>query len=130
MDPRALASYTRRGAAARVLSLLLAVAAAAMAEARGPEGGRTGLANYTFETHYELRHGESAAFDRFWAALQESAHPGVAIARYVDAADDAGHTRRVVTLPVERLAEYRSRPPQRGDPARRARRGRRGRDHR
>ena len=77
-----------------------------MAESGGPEGGRTGLANYTFETHYELRHGGSEAFDRFWAALQESAQRGVAIARYVDAADDAGHTRRVVTLPVERLADY------------------------
>lgn len=106
MDSRALTSYTRRGAAVRVLSLLLAVAAAGLAEARGPEGDRTGLANYTFETHYELRPGGSVAFDRFWAALQDSSPIGTAIARYVDAVDEAGHTRRVVTLPVERLAEY------------------------
>ena len=108
MEPRSNTSCSRRGAAVRVIWLLLGVATAAFAEAPVPEGRRTGLANYVFETHYELRPGASAAFDTFWAALQDSSQLGVAIARYVDAVDDAGHTRRVVTLPVERLSEYGS----------------------
>ena len=106
MDSCAQTSYTRDGAALRVLSLLLVVTAVTMAEARGPEGTRTGLANFTFETHYELHPDGSPAFDRFWAALQDSTHDGVAIARRVDAVSDDHHTRRVVALPVERLAEY------------------------
>lgn len=106
MDPRAHASYTATDAAARVLSLLLAVLAVVMAEAKGPEGGRTGLANYTFETYYDLHPDGSAAFDRFWTALKHSSAHGIRIARYVDAVEDAGHTRRLVTLPVEHLAEY------------------------
>ena len=55
-----------------------------------------------------MRAGATAAFDRYWAALKDSSQHGVAIARYVDAVDDAGHTRRRVMLPVTRLAEYGS----------------------
>jgi hypothetical protein len=105
MDSWARPSRTSRGTGTRVLPVLLALVAVAMPEARR-ESPRTRPVNYIFETHYDLRSGGSAAFDRFWAALRNTPAHVLTIARHVDAVDDAGHVRRVVTLPVEHLAEY------------------------
>lgn len=105
MDSRAHPSRTNRGAAVRVLPVLLALVAVALPEARR-ESPRARPVNYIFETHYDLRPGGSAAFDRFWATLKNTPTHGLGITRQVDAVDDAGHARRVVTLPVEHLAEY------------------------
>jgi hypothetical protein len=89
----------------KLVVLLLATAAAT--SLGGAQEQRTGHANYIFETHYEVRRGATDAFDDYWAALQDgSRRGGPAIVRYVDGVEDAAHTRRVVSLPVERLAEY------------------------
>ena len=106
MDTRGHTSRTVRGVAVRVLPVLFAVGAMTMAEASRSDGARARPVNYAFETYYDLRPGGSEAFDRFFATLKNDTAHGIAIARYVDAVDDASHTRRVVTLPVEHLAEY------------------------
>jgi hypothetical protein len=97
-------SYTRRGGVARAFLLVLAVGGT-LAEARGPDSS-SGVANYTFDTHYELRPGAAEAFDRYWAALRDHSHETTVVARYVDAVADPDRLQRVVSLPVERLAEY------------------------
>ena len=99
-------SRTAGRVAVRVLPVLLAFVAMTMAEARRAESARARPANYAFETHYDLRPGRAEAFDQFWATLKNSPVHAIAIARYVDAVDDARHPQRVVTLPVEHLAEY------------------------
>jgi hypothetical protein len=62
-------------------------------------------ANYVFETLFDVRGGATGAFDRYWAALKESAERGAdAPRRFVDG--EAHGTGRRVTLPVARLTEY------------------------
>jgi hypothetical protein len=109
VDTVALSVVTRiRSLCGAVLLLAVIVATtmgpapAAVAQQHGQPHGKP---KYVFETLFDVRHGATEAFDRYWAALKESASTrGDGPRRFVDG-ETYGAGRRI-SLPVARLAEY------------------------
>jgi hypothetical protein len=113
VDTVALSVVTRIRSLAGAAVVLAAIVAATMGPAPAAVAQQNGQhhsrqhaqPNYAFETLFEVRDGATDAFDRYWAALKESAEHGAdAPRRFVDG--QAHGTGRRVTLPVTRLAEY------------------------
>ena len=85
-----------------IVAATMGPAPTALAQGHGQPQGKP---KYVFETLFEVRNGATDAFDRYWAALKESAEQGAdAPWRFVDG--QAHGSGRRVTLPVTRLAEY------------------------
>lgn len=63
------------------------------------------VANYAYETWYEIKPGAVAGFDSYWAEIEkhDAQDPSKPVRLVDGTADGSG---RVVTLAVERLAEY------------------------
>jgi hypothetical protein len=91
---------------AAIVAVTMGPAPAAVAQQNSHHQSRqSAQPKYVFETLFDVRHGATEAFDRYWAALKESSSNGVVgPLRFVDG--EAYGAGRRITLPVTRLAEY------------------------
>ncbi|HEY6506918.1 MAG TPA: hypothetical protein VIY56_02840, partial [Vicinamibacterales bacterium] len=103
MQSGAFASLVTVRGGVMAMALGAAVSATTVDAVPVPLGHRG--ANYAYETWYSLKPGGGAAFDTYWAELERHGlHAPRGPVRLVDGTTDG--SGRVVTVAVERLAEY------------------------
>lgn len=100
-----LASRTRSAVSAVALGIAIVAATTGPAPTLSAQPSPR-PARFAFETRFRITADGAASFDRYWASVRELGRRGVTgYRRHVYAAADG---LRLVTLPVERLAEYGS----------------------